>query len=395
MTGPTKGLGGGWWYGYGGRAENAYNERVSRVENQIIARLRDRLGTARNANEMFRVFSKFNALFVRPKIRGAIQEYQTQLIDSVKEDIKHLHDKFKTQYRFSEAYHMSQMRDLPPIAGAIIWARQIEHQLLTNCKQNQKRKSVFEMGRRRFGRIWDQQALAHCSPHLISQSPTNVLREDEVQELTTSPGPGSELGPELTTSSIFDGSSYIGRTSPGAPTLPTLTPIPSTVYAPSAIHPSSGTFDENEMLGAAAAAVVPSAQVEGLPSSILWHFPPFFACASSASASVGLNVTDILSFIPSDHPIIPHLPTARNQLLENLSMFSEGLREPLLSLPADTSAEDILPVLRRSMLENHILPALCGSAIKNVRTDLVTDGVGDPVLLIVLPTENGIPHFAR
>ena len=34
-------------------AENAYNERVSHVENQIIARLRDRLGTARNANEMF------------------------------------------------------------------------------------------------------------------------------------------------------------------------------------------------------------------------------------------------------------------------------------------------------------------------------------------------------
>lgn len=51
-------------------AETAYNERVARVENQIISRLRDRLGSARNANEMFRVFSKFNALFVRPKIRG-------------------------------------------------------------------------------------------------------------------------------------------------------------------------------------------------------------------------------------------------------------------------------------------------------------------------------------
>ncbi|CAE6452047.1 unnamed protein product [Rhizoctonia solani] len=108
-------------------AENAYNERVARVENQIISRLRDRLGTARNANEMFRVFSKFNALF----IRGAIQEYQTQLIESVKEDIKRLHDKFKTQYRYSDTYHMSQMRDLPPIAGAIIWARQIERQLNT------------------------------------------------------------------------------------------------------------------------------------------------------------------------------------------------------------------------------------------------------------------------
>lgn len=49
-------------------AEVSYNERVSRVENQIIARLRDRLGISKNANEMFRVFSKFNALFVRPKV---------------------------------------------------------------------------------------------------------------------------------------------------------------------------------------------------------------------------------------------------------------------------------------------------------------------------------------
>ena len=54
------------------QAETTYNERTSRVENSIIARLRDRLATATTANEMFRVFSKFNALFIRPKIRGAI-----------------------------------------------------------------------------------------------------------------------------------------------------------------------------------------------------------------------------------------------------------------------------------------------------------------------------------
>ena len=53
-------------------AENLYNERVARVENQIIARLRDRLGAARNANEMFRVFSKFNSLFVRPKVKAPV-----------------------------------------------------------------------------------------------------------------------------------------------------------------------------------------------------------------------------------------------------------------------------------------------------------------------------------
>lgn len=116
-------------------AENAYNERTSRVENSIIARLRDRLATAKTANEMFRVFSKFNALFVRPKIRGAIQEYQTQLIDSVKQDIAALHERFKQQYGHSEAHAMAQLHDLPPISGAIIWAKQIERQLNAYMKR--------------------------------------------------------------------------------------------------------------------------------------------------------------------------------------------------------------------------------------------------------------------
>ena len=111
------------------QAESTYNERTSRVENSIIARLRDRLATARGATEMFRVFSKFNALFVRPKIRGAIGEYQSQLMDNVKHDISDLHERFKQQYGHSEAHVMAQLRDLPPIAGAIIWARQIEKQL--------------------------------------------------------------------------------------------------------------------------------------------------------------------------------------------------------------------------------------------------------------------------
>ena len=119
------------WY----TAETAYNDRVARIENQIISRLRDKLATARNAQEMFRVFSKFNALFVRPKIRGAIQEYQTRLIDSVKDDIRRLRQKFTANYRNSEAYHMSQLRDLPSVSSAIIWARQIERQLLTYMRR--------------------------------------------------------------------------------------------------------------------------------------------------------------------------------------------------------------------------------------------------------------------
>ncbi|KAG8627876.1 hypothetical protein KVT40_003749 [Elsinoe batatas] len=111
------------------QAENLYNERTSRVENSIIARLRDRLALAKTSNEMFRVFSKFNALFVRPKIRGAISEYQTQLIGNVKNDIVALQERFKHPYGHTETHAMAQLRDLPPVSGAIIRTKQIERQL--------------------------------------------------------------------------------------------------------------------------------------------------------------------------------------------------------------------------------------------------------------------------
>lgn len=106
-----------------------YDERIDRVETRITARLRDQLGTAKNANEMFRIFSRFNALFVRPHIRGAIREYQTQLIQRVKDDIESLHEKFKVQYPQSKACRMSHVRDLPPVSGSIVWAKQIDRQL--------------------------------------------------------------------------------------------------------------------------------------------------------------------------------------------------------------------------------------------------------------------------
>ena len=67
------------------------------METAIAAKLRDQLGTAKSANEMFNIFSRYNALFVRPHIRGAIKEYQSQLIQKVKDDIEGLHQKFKVE----------------------------------------------------------------------------------------------------------------------------------------------------------------------------------------------------------------------------------------------------------------------------------------------------------
>jgi dynein heavy chain 1 len=109
--------------------QRRYNARIEKVEGRIIAKLNDQLTGAKNATEMFRIFKKFNALFVRPRIRGAIREYQTQLIERVKVDIETLKTKFRHHYDKTMNSKMSEVRDLPPVSGQIIWARQIDRQL--------------------------------------------------------------------------------------------------------------------------------------------------------------------------------------------------------------------------------------------------------------------------
>jgi dynein heavy chain 1 len=104
-------------------AKKQYDQKIDIVESLITARFRDRLGAAKSANEMFRVFSKFNPLFFRQRIQSAIQEYQAQLISQVKEDIQMLQNKFKKHYNKSENAIMSKARDFPDVSGAVIWAK--------------------------------------------------------------------------------------------------------------------------------------------------------------------------------------------------------------------------------------------------------------------------------
>ena len=106
-----------------------YEMKIYRVETQITVKLRDTLGAAVNANEMFRIFSKFNTLFFRPIIRGAIQEYQSQLLRTVQNDIQALKVKFLKQYENTEDFRICKSRDIPPISGAVIWAKQIKRRL--------------------------------------------------------------------------------------------------------------------------------------------------------------------------------------------------------------------------------------------------------------------------
>lgn len=110
-------------------ALEGYRSMSDRVEAQMVVNLRDSLGSATSSNEMFQIFSVFSALLMRPKIRSAVQEYQNKLIMQVKDDVKALQDMFKRKYVNSEAARLAAVRNIPPVAGSIIWARQVERQL--------------------------------------------------------------------------------------------------------------------------------------------------------------------------------------------------------------------------------------------------------------------------
>lgn len=121
-------------------AEKLFNSQIDIAENYITKKLRERLGGASNANEMFRIFSKFNGLFFRPRIKSAIEEYQSQLLKEVKESINILDEKYKQSYVETENVKICNVKDIPMKAGSIIWAKQIRNKLE---KYNQKIKEIL------------------------------------------------------------------------------------------------------------------------------------------------------------------------------------------------------------------------------------------------------------
>ncbi|CAM9526710.1 unnamed protein product, partial [Phaeothamnion confervicola] len=110
-------------------ALDTYEHGVDKVDERITALLRERLGAARTADEMFGVFNQFNPLFFRERIGSAIAAFQQPLLVHVREAVELLQDKFTRRYEPSAARALAGLRDIPPLAGKVLWARQIERQL--------------------------------------------------------------------------------------------------------------------------------------------------------------------------------------------------------------------------------------------------------------------------
>ena len=112
-----------------------YNEQISNVETQLASRLRDQLGGAKNADEMFSIFSRYNSLFIRIHIRSAIREYQTTLIARVKLDIDELQKMFSDPKNTALAQDVANSIDIPDFSAKVMWIKQIESQLLANMRR--------------------------------------------------------------------------------------------------------------------------------------------------------------------------------------------------------------------------------------------------------------------
>ena len=68
-------------------SKKAYEMSTSKIESQLTQLLKQKLAKAVTANEMFQVFADYNQLLMRPKIRGTITQYQSELLRQVHKDI--------------------------------------------------------------------------------------------------------------------------------------------------------------------------------------------------------------------------------------------------------------------------------------------------------------------
>ncbi len=106
-----------------------YDLQMDAMEERLARLLRDKLTACQDAEDMFRVFARFNPLLTRTRVRVAVKEFQVQLIATVAQAVAKLQSKFTLKYESSSAARISKLRGIPPIAGKVLWAKQMERQV--------------------------------------------------------------------------------------------------------------------------------------------------------------------------------------------------------------------------------------------------------------------------
>lgn len=106
-----------------------YDLQMDAMEERLAKLLRDKLTACQDAEDMFRVFARFNPLLTRTRVRVAVKEFQVQLIATVADAVQKLQSKFTLKYESSSAARIAKLRGIPQISGKILWAKQMERQV--------------------------------------------------------------------------------------------------------------------------------------------------------------------------------------------------------------------------------------------------------------------------
>ncbi|AMD19130.1 HBR229Cp [Eremothecium sinecaudum] len=109
-------------------AETNYNQRVSLLENKLVSMLKRKLDECSTSEAMFSIFEKYRPLMKRPRIQGAVREYQHELLNNVKEDLDKIRRRLSSQKWNNE---VSRLNDIPPVSASIIWSKQLTKKLQT------------------------------------------------------------------------------------------------------------------------------------------------------------------------------------------------------------------------------------------------------------------------
>ena len=108
-------------------AEKNYLDKIAIVEADVISELKAELKLASTTHQMYLIFKKNQKLLSRPAIRGALMEYQIKLVESVFTEVANLHEIYSVGSKNN--LELSASRDIPELAGKIMFARNIEHRL--------------------------------------------------------------------------------------------------------------------------------------------------------------------------------------------------------------------------------------------------------------------------
>ncbi|WBW73245.1 dynein heavy chain, minus-end directed microtubule motor Dhc1 [Schizosaccharomyces osmophilus] len=109
--------------------ESKFGDVLSQFDSQFIFFIKEKFRSCENTTHLISTFLKYNTLLMRPKIRNAVREYHLQLINGVSHDVVTLKSRFTDVTSDLELFAMHQLRDIPPVSGAIMWSSQVTRRL--------------------------------------------------------------------------------------------------------------------------------------------------------------------------------------------------------------------------------------------------------------------------